>query len=72
ADSISTLLNGVIDSGTGKEAGLGDRPSAGKTGTTDKRKNAWFAGYTPNLAAAVWVGSASQEVEMHDLTIGGV
>ncbi|MEW2348807.1 transglycosylase domain-containing protein [Streptomyces sp. NPDC006684] len=72
ADSISTLLNGVIDSGTGKEAGLGDRPSAGKTGTTDKRKNAWFAGYTPNLAAAVWVGSASQEVEMHDITIGGV
>ncbi|EDY46619.1 transglycosylase domain-containing protein [Streptomyces sp. SPB074] len=72
ADTITTLLNGVIDSGTGKEAGLGDRPSAGKTGTTDERKNAWFAGYTPNLAAAVWVGSATQKVKMHNVTIGGV
>ncbi|MFE5597765.1 transglycosylase domain-containing protein [Streptomyces coelicoflavus] len=72
ADSVNTLLRGVVDSGTGKAAGLSDRDNAGKTGTTDERKNAWFVGYTPNLSGAVWVGSASQQVEMKDITIGGV
>ncbi|NEB08748.1 penicillin-binding protein [Streptomyces coelicoflavus] len=72
ADSVNTLLQGVVDSGTGKAAGLSDRDNAGKTGTTDERKNAWFVGYTPNLSGAVWVGSASQQVEMKDITIGGV
>ncbi|MHC3471503.1 transglycosylase domain-containing protein [Streptomyces sp. 7R007] len=72
ADTVNTLLRGVIDSGTGQQAGLTDRESAGKTGTTDERKNAWFVGYTPNLAGAVWVGSASQQVKMRDISIGGV
>ncbi|MGW1539107.1 transglycosylase domain-containing protein [Streptomyces sp. NPDC002309] len=72
ADTINELLGGVIDSGTGQEAGLTDRDSAGKTGTTDERRNAWFVGYTPNLAGAVWVGSATQQVEMENITIGGV
>lgn len=72
ADTINTVLRGVIDSGTGREAGLTDRESAGKTGTTDGRKNAWFVGYTPQLAGAVWVGSAKQNVEMTQITIGGV
>ncbi|NEY36361.1 penicillin-binding protein, partial [Streptomyces sp. PRKS01-65] len=72
ADSINTLLRGVVDSGTGKQAGLSDRESAGKTGTTDERRNAWFAGYTPNMSGAVWVGSATQQVEMKNITIGGV
>ncbi|MFJ4272070.1 transglycosylase domain-containing protein [Streptomyces coelicoflavus] len=72
ADTVNTLLRGVIDSGTGKKAGLTDRDSAGKTGTTDERKNAWFVGYTPNLSGAVWVGSASQQVQMKNITIGGV
>ncbi|MEU4143152.1 transglycosylase domain-containing protein [Streptomyces parvulus] len=72
ADSVNTLLRGVVDSGTGKEAGLGDRDNAGKTGTTDERKNAWFVGYTPNMSGAVWVGSATQKVEMKNITIGGV
>ncbi|NKQ24652.1 transglycosylase domain-containing protein [Streptomyces galbus] len=71
ADTINTLLQGVIDSGTGQAAGLKDRDNAGKTGTTDSRKNAWFVGYTPKLSGAVWVGSASQKVEMFDITIGG-
>ncbi|MFF3495976.1 transglycosylase domain-containing protein [Streptomyces sp. NPDC002795] len=71
ADKINTLLSGVVDSGTGKTAGLTGRDNAGKTGTTDGRKNAWFAGYTPNLSGAVWVGSASQAVEMTNITIGG-
>ncbi|MCX4763853.1 transglycosylase domain-containing protein [Streptomyces sp. NBC_01275] len=72
ADTVNTLLNGVIDSGTGQQAGLSGRESAGKTGTTDSRKNAWFVGYTPNLAGAVWVGSATQKVQMTQITIGGV
>ncbi|WP_327368257.1 transglycosylase domain-containing protein [Streptomyces sp. NBC_01217] len=72
ADTINTLLRGVVDSGTGQEAGLQSRDNAGKTGTTDARKNAWFVGYTPNMSGAVWVGSPSQKVEMEHITIGGV
>ncbi|MFJ3663199.1 transglycosylase domain-containing protein [Streptomyces sp. NPDC090119] len=71
ADTVNTLLRDVIDSGTGQEAGLNDRDSAGKTGTTDGRKNAWFVGYTPNMSGAVWVGSARQDVKMMGITIGG-
>jgi membrane peptidoglycan carboxypeptidase len=41
----------------GKSAGMGiGRPAAGKTGTVDDYSSAWFAGYTPDLASAVWVG----------------
>ncbi|MFJ3644013.1 transglycosylase domain-containing protein [Streptomyces sp. NPDC090108] len=72
ADTVNTLLRGVIDSGTGQEAGLNDRDNAGKTGTTDSRKNAWFVGYTPNMSGAVWVGSARQDVQMTNITIGGL
>ncbi|MDN0198128.1 transglycosylase domain-containing protein [Streptomyces sp. S.PNR 29] len=71
ADTVNTLLRGVVDSGTGKQAGLSDRESAGKTGTTDERKNAWFVGYTPNMSGAVWVGSATQKVKMQNISIGG-
>ncbi|MET9411235.1 transglycosylase domain-containing protein [Streptomyces sp. NPDC002935] len=72
ADTVNSLLSGVIDSGTGQQAGLTDRANAGKTGTTDERKNAWFVGYTPNLSGAVWVGSATQQVKMRSIQIGGV
>lgn len=71
ADTINTLLSGVVDSGTGRQAGLSGRDNAGKTGTTDSRKNAWFVGYTPKLSGAVWVGSATQKVEMNNIWIGG-
>ncbi|WP_405600415.1 penicillin-binding protein [Streptomyces sp. NBC_01410] len=71
ADTINTLLRGVIDSGTGQQAGLQSRDNAGKTGTTDGRRNAWFVGYTPNLSAAVWVGSPTQQVKMERIYIGG-
>ncbi|MCM2391195.1 transglycosylase domain-containing protein [Streptomyces albipurpureus] len=72
ADTINTLLGGVIDSGTGQSAGLTSRDNAGKTGTTDERRNAWFVGYTPNLSGAVWVGSPTQQVKMTNITIGDV
>ncbi|MFF0445848.1 transglycosylase domain-containing protein [Streptomyces sp. NPDC004609] len=71
ADTINSLLSGVVDSGTGQRAGLTGRDNAGKTGTTDERRNAWFVGYTPNLSGAVWVGSADQQVKMENITIGG-
>ena len=54
---VTSLLQGVIRSGTGKRAQLADgRPVAGKTGTTENYGDAWFVGYTPQLVAAVWVG----------------
>ncbi len=55
---MNDLLKGVLDRGTGAAARrLGfTRPAAGKTGTTNDYKDAWFVGYTPDLLAVVWVG----------------
>ena len=53
---LTNILEGVIRSGTGKRAALPDRVVAGKTGTTENYGDAWFVGYTPQLATAVWVG----------------
>ncbi|MFG3152233.1 transglycosylase domain-containing protein [Streptomyces sp. NPDC048219] len=72
ADTVNTLLKGVVEDGTGTQAGLGSRASAGKTGTTDERYAAWFVGYTPNLAGAVWVGDPKHDRQMVNITIGGV
>ncbi|MEU5880200.1 penicillin-binding protein [Spirillospora sp. NPDC047279] len=55
ADAVNHVLRGVITRGTARGMGIG-RPAAGKTGTVDNFSAAWFAGYTPDLAAAVWVG----------------
>ena len=52
---ITNMLESVINGGTGGNAAIG-RPAAGKTGTTDDSKDAWFVGYTPDLVAAVWIG----------------
>ena len=51
----TNMLQDVLVSGTAGGMGLG-RDAAGKTGTTDDFKDAWFVGYTPNLSTAVWVG----------------
>jgi membrane peptidoglycan carboxypeptidase len=72
ADTINTLLRGVVEDGTGQQAGLGSRPSAGKTGTTDERFSAWFVGYTPNMAGAVWVGDPAHKRKMQQISIGGI
>ena len=54
------IVNGILQKamryGTGKRAYLPNRPAAGKTGTTENYGDAWFVGYTPQLAVAVWVG----------------
>ena len=77
ADSVSAILSGVIDGPlggrTGQKMSLG-RPAAGKTGTTDSSAAVWFVGYTPNMAAAVWVGDprGGQTHPMKNITINGV
>ena len=53
---MNELLEGVIAHGTGKAAAL-PRPAAGKTGTTQDYKDAWFIGYTADLVAGVWLGN---------------
>jgi penicillin-binding protein 1A len=53
---MNELLAGVIARGTGKAAAL-PRPAAGKTGTTQEYRDAWFVGYTADLVAGVWLGN---------------
>jgi membrane carboxypeptidase/penicillin-binding protein len=52
----TSLLEGVVQRGTARRAAALGWPMAGKTGTTDDYRDAWFIGYTPKLAAGVWVG----------------
>ncbi|MGP3980534.1 transglycosylase domain-containing protein [Streptomyces sp. KR80] len=73
ADTINQMLKGVVEDGTGTRAGLSDRDNAGKTGTTNDRKDAWFVGYTPDVSTAVWVGAdGAKKIPMYRITIGGV
>ncbi|MFF3912220.1 transglycosylase domain-containing protein [Streptomyces sp. NPDC001852] len=53
ADTVTDVLQGVVKSGTGTNAQALGRPVAGKTGTTDDYKSAWFIGYTPQLVTSV-------------------
>ncbi|WP_236595719.1 MULTISPECIES: transglycosylase domain-containing protein [unclassified Paenibacillus] len=83
AYTLRTLLQEAVTSGTGQAALLNGRPTAGKTGTTqlpatqefaavgqNGAKDAWFVGFTPELAAAVWVGY-DQTDRNHYLTTSG-
>jgi len=56
ARMTTEALTGVLKNGTAKGYGLTNTVSAGKTGTTDERKDGWFVGYTPYYTTAVWVG----------------
>ncbi|CAB4918642.1 unannotated protein [freshwater metagenome] len=77
ADGVTALLTGVIDGPiTGRTGGamtLADRPAAGKTGTTNESAAVWFAGFTPDIAAAAWVGDPRGGFAhpMKNLTING-
>ena len=64
ADNVTDVLQGVLTSGTAAGRGL-DRPAAGKTGTTQDNKDAWFVGYTPTLSTAVWIGYENKTDEHH-------
>ena len=56
AATMTTIMKTVITSGTGRAANIG-KPAAGKTGTTDDSKDAYFIGFTPDVVTGVWVGN---------------
>lgn len=70
AAEMTAMLKTVILSGTGTGANFG-RPAAGKTGTTDDYRDAYFVGYTPDIVTGVWVGDDNNK-QMRGLTGGTV
>ena len=69
------LMRGVVDRGTGARTRWMyqfNRPAAGKTGTTDNWSDAWFVGFTPQLAAGVWIGIDDPQVSLGEDRFGNV
>ncbi|MEN3271750.1 MAG: penicillin-binding protein [Actinomycetota bacterium] len=60
ADEVTYALQQVVERGTGSRAKLGLRPVAGKTGTGQEWRDAWFVGFTPDIVTAVWMGFPQQ------------
>jgi penicillin-binding protein 1A len=63
--AMTDMLSEVLVTGTGKAARLDDRPSAGKTGTTQDYRDAWFVGFTADLVCGVWVGNDDNTPMLH-------
>src|ERR1700712_2389938 len=77
SDGVASVVTGILEqnmiSGTGTRARLDDgRPEAGKTGTTSDYADAWFCGYTPDLATCVWVGYRQGRIAMENVEGQGV
>lgn len=72
AYATTQILKGVISGGTARRAYIG-RPAAGKTGTTQDYRDAWFCGYTPQLACSVWMGYTPEKPmrNVHGITVFG-
>ena len=66
AYAATSILKGVISGGTARRANIG-RPAAGKTGTSQNYRDAWFVGYTPQLVTSVWVGYYERELSMRSV-----
>jgi penicillin-binding protein 1A len=69
AAEITDLMVATVTSGTGKAARLDDRPSAGKTGTTQDFHDAWFVGFTADYVCGVWIGNDNNASMIH--AVGG-
>jgi penicillin-binding protein 1A len=70
---VTRILEQNVQAGTGTRAAFG-RPAAGKTGTNEEHADAWFAGYTPDLATVVWIGFTKGEIPMenvHGIAVSG-
>ncbi|MSW71178.1 MAG: PASTA domain-containing protein [Actinobacteria bacterium] len=73
ADAVNDVLRGVIEGGFGSALAI-DKPSAGKTGTTQSGRSVWFVGYTPQVAAAAMIAGANDQgqwLELGGQTVGG-
>jgi penicillin-binding protein 1A len=64
ARTVTDVLYGNVEHGTGTNAQLGAQPAAGKTGTTNGPSDVWFVGYTPQLSTAVWIGGTSDNLPL--------
>ncbi|WP_119728009.1 transglycosylase domain-containing protein [Thermomonospora amylolytica] len=75
AAQVTLALQEVVRRGTGRRAALPDRPAAGKTGTTDHNRAAWFVGYVPQLSAAVMMhhaeGATLEDLPGHRGVVSG-
>lgn len=74
ADQVTAALTEVVNRGTARRAQIG-RPVAGKTGTSQAHRDAWFVGYTRELSTAIWVGfpegAISMEPPLTEITVVG-
>ena len=68
---MTQLMVATVTTGTGKAARLDERPSAGKTGTTQDFRDAWFVGFTADLVCGVWIGNDDNAPMVH-ATGGGL
>ena len=67
ARTVAQTLTEVVQRGTGRAARVPGWQVAGKTGSSDLNQDAWFVGFTPNLATAVWMGSPAGKVSMYNV-----
>jgi len=70
ASMMVKMLKGVVEKGTGTRAAFG-RPAAGKTGTSQNYRDAWFIGFTPDIVTGVWVGN-DDDTPMERVAGGGM
>lgn len=70
---LVSILQDVVQKGTGRAARLKDRPVAGKTGTADEGRDIWFNGFTPDLVTIVWAGNdENKPIKGRHITGGGI
>jgi penicillin-binding protein 1A len=70
ARTVTSVLRKVVEGGTGTKARQRDRVVAGKTGTSQEWRDAWFVGYTKELATAIWMGNPDKQDSMKN--VGGI